>query len=87
MEYNGSNYYEGMEYKIMEEEKEKEKERERESKMYEEELDDFFNDNEINQIKNNIHSTMNKNGGNNNAFNNKKNIINNIKFCNNSNSK
>ena len=30
MEYNGSNYYEGMEYKILEREKEREKERERE---------------------------------------------------------
>lgn len=30
MQYNGSNYYEGMEYKIMEKEREKERQKERE---------------------------------------------------------
>ena len=83
LEYNGSNYYEGMEYKIMEQEREKERqrerqrqrererERERQREQEEEESDEFFDDNEIRQIKNNIDNTMNKfGGGNNNSYNN-----------------
>ena len=74
MQYNGSNYYEGMEYKIMEKEREKERQRERERERQRERErewdrdngpDDFFDDNEINQIKNNIQTTMNKKGGQN----------------------
>ena len=80
MEYNGSNYYEGMEYKIMEKERERERQKERERQRQreremerereeeEDDIDDFFDDNAVNQIKNNIQHTMNK--GNNNNFNN-----------------
>ena len=73
MEYNGSNYYEGMEYQIMEKERERERQRERERERErerqrqrereiereDEDVDDLFGDNEINQIKNNIQNTMN----------------------------
>ena len=92
MEYNGSNYYEGMEYKILEKEreierqKEREKERQHERELEEEDEDDddFFNDNEINQIKNNLQHSMNKGGNNNdNFFNNSNNNNNQDPFFNN----
>ena len=67
LKYNGSNYYEGMEYEIIERQKEKEREREleRQSKREEEEDDEFFDEDiDVNQIKQNIENTMNKTRGN-----------------------
>ena len=93
MEYNGSNYYEGMEYKIMEKEREKERERERqrqrqremEEREGDDDVDDLFDDNQINQIKNNIQHTMNKSGGNNFNGNNQDQFFNNPNNNNNNN--
>ena len=74
LKYNGSNYYEGMEYQIMEREREREEQREREREREKErereeneegesdEDDEIFDDFDVNQIKKNIEKTMNKTG-------------------------
>ena len=71
LKYNGSNYYEGMEYQIMEREREREEQRERREKEREreeneegesDEDDEIFDDFDVNQIKKNIEKTMNKTG-------------------------
>ena len=46
MQYNGSNYYEGMEYKIMEKERQRERERERERERQREREREWDRDNE-----------------------------------------
>ena len=86
LKYNGSNYYEGMEYKIIERQKEREREREKDVEDDEDEKSDDILDNiDINQIKKNIDNTMNKvgkNQNNNNFFDNGNNNNNQAQFFN-----